>query len=179
MNDLPQRVSDDPFRTPLHRTDIIGDDITEPDALSADARGPVDQRSAENRFEAAHQSPGVTFNISFDGATTDMGAGVGLVKDCARNRDVILLERSQHRNIVDDGAKRRVRRPEIQTATRHDRSETKRPSTHFAVSDLALYFCAATYRENPETTGISKQNNAIHRTLIPSRGVDESCGIGP
>jgi hypothetical protein len=43
--------------------------------------------------------------------------------------------------------------------------KTKRPSTHFAASDLALYFCMATYRENPEATGISKQNNAIHRTF--------------
>ena len=48
MYDLPQRVSDDLFRTPLYRTDIIGDDITEADALAADARGLVDQRGAKD-----------------------------------------------------------------------------------------------------------------------------------
>src|ERR1700727_1722038 len=125
MDNPQQPTSDDLLGTPLHRTDIIGDDIAEPDALPADARGLVDQRGAEHRFEAAHQAPGVTLDISLNGMTANMNASVGPVEDGAWNRDVIALERGQHRNIADDGAKRRVRRPEIQTANRHDRSENE------------------------------------------------------
>ena len=147
MHDLQQLTSDDLFGTPLHRTDIIGYDITEPDPLPADARGLVDQRRAKDRFEAAHQSPGVTLDISLYCTTADMDAGVGPVEDCAWNRDVIALERSQHGNIVDDGAKRRVRRPEIQTANRHDRSANEtsvytlrsaRSSIIFLHSDISV-----------------------------------------
>ena len=129
MYDIAQLVSDGLFRAPLHRTDIVGDDITEADALAADAGGLVDQRRAEHRFDAAHQSPGVALDIGLDGAPADMGAGIGFVEDRAWNRDVIALERSQHGTIANDRAERRVRRPEIQTANRHSRSK-KRTSVY-------------------------------------------------
>src|SRR5580692_3332290 len=109
-----------------------------------------------------------------------MGTGVGLVEDRARNRDVIALERGQHRNIADDGAKRRVRRPEIQTANRHNRSEKERSSTHFAAFDLALYFCIVTFRSATEVRGIfkSKQRHLLNFS-IAWRRLDESRRISP
>src|ERR1700733_3924413 len=104
MDDLQQRESDDLFGTPLHRPDIVGDNIAEPDALPADARGLVDQRGAEDRFEAAHQPPGVTLDISLDRTTTDMDTGGGPVEDGARNGAGLALQRRQHGNIGAVGA---------------------------------------------------------------------------
>src|ERR1700733_9130801 len=180
MDDLQQRESDDLFGTPLHRPDIVGDDIAEPDALPADARGLVDQRGAEDRFEAAHQPPGVTLDISLNGATTDMGTGVGLVEDRARNRDVIALERDQHRNIADNGAKRRVRRTEIQTANRHDRSENETSVYTLRSARSSIIFSSS----NPSGKCGNHRNFQSKTTRstelsIASCGVDESCRIGP
>ncbi|MBO4224911.1 hypothetical protein GRB70_21105 [Bradyrhizobium neotropicale] len=113
---------------------------------AADAGGLVDQRRAEHRFEAAHQSPGVTLDISFDGTTADMGAGAGFVEDCAWNCDVIALKRGQHRVIADDCAKRSVRRPKVQTANRSGAGVNYSHSIVRIVPNKLIYRCEKFHR---------------------------------
>ena len=163
----------------LSRIDQLNDSLG---AFVTVTAGPaLTARSLAESLQRSGVVRGMALDLNPEWVTTaNMNASVGPVEDGAWNRDVIALERGQHRNIADDGAKRRVRRPEIQTANRHNRSEKERSSTHFAAFDLALYFCIVTYPPNTEPEGIfeSKQRDLPNFSILPCR-LDESRGIGP
>ncbi len=122
MHHIAQLATGGLFGAPFHRAQVIADHVAKPGPLAAEPGGLLDQRGAEHRFEAAHQAAGRALDIGCDRLAADQHRAVHLVEDRAGDRGLAFFQRRQHRRVAFNGAERRVRRSEIKSADRHERS---------------------------------------------------------